>query len=653
MANKLKKTQVMGNLWLWIVFALVEVVVLYINYVPGTYLIGWDNTVPEFNLKLNLVRILNSVWQEYRGVGILDGMAHGANIMHWVYIALLSLVLPQNLVRYVFMGLAHVVGGIGMLFLLRYLTGQKNWVGAMVGAIFYMFNFGVVQVFYAPLELFVIHFAMLPWAIWVLMRYMEEGKGKWLKWFGVVNLLGVSQAHVPSIAIVYGLVLLLVFLVVPIKQGLSRLRMGVVLLGILVVVNAFWGLPYIYSTVKNAGVIAHSKINEMTTQEVFLRNNAFGDFKNVALMRSFNLDYMDYRTGGESDYMLAPWREFIDQLVVLSLSWVFFGFVVVGLVRVLWFRERRWIAVACMWLMGFLFLGSDIPVVGIFSWFLRTYIPLFEQVFRFTFTKFGIVYVLGYSGLLVYGLSWLVERFGSIVRGAAVGFVLVGIVAYSWPAFQGNWFYSELKQEIPIGYFQLMSFFSDQDYSERVAVLPSPAYWGWTTNRWGHRGAGWLWQAIPHPMLDRAFDAWSQYNEQYYWELSTAVNEGDAAKLRHVWDKYAVRWVVTDRSILDTTSPKPIDPDNLHRLVSESGGKLVRQFGGLLIYRVGEETGVQRFVAAPKEWVEVASGFRFDWTDRVFEAKGDYVQDKETFSSHYLWSLFSNKAVADQEYVVE
>src|SRR3989338_4505961 len=129
MANKLKKTQVMGNLWLWIVFALVEVVVLYINYLPGTYLIGWDNTVPEFNLKLNLVRILNSVWQEYRGVGILDGMAHGANIMHWVYIALLSLVLPQNLVRYVFMGLAHVVGGIGMLFLLRYLKGQKNWAG--------------------------------------------------------------------------------------------------------------------------------------------------------------------------------------------------------------------------------------------------------------------------------------------------------------------------------------------------------------------------------------------------------------------------------------------------------------------------------------------------------------------------------------------
>jgi len=50
------------------------------NYTPGTWLLGWDNLVPELNLKLNITRSLSAVWQEYQGLGLLGGMAHAADL---------------------------------------------------------------------------------------------------------------------------------------------------------------------------------------------------------------------------------------------------------------------------------------------------------------------------------------------------------------------------------------------------------------------------------------------------------------------------------------------------------------------------------------------------------------------------------------------
>ncbi len=69
--------------WPVLVLVCVSLLLFVTNCTPGTYLIGWDNTVPEFNLELNFQRILHGVWQDYRGLGTLDGMAHSANIVHW------------------------------------------------------------------------------------------------------------------------------------------------------------------------------------------------------------------------------------------------------------------------------------------------------------------------------------------------------------------------------------------------------------------------------------------------------------------------------------------------------------------------------------------------------------------------------------------
>ena len=77
--------------WPIILILAVSGFLFYQNYVPGTWLTGWDSTQPELNFKANLIRDLNAIWQEYRGVGVLDGMAHAANLVHLAYIWILSL----------------------------------------------------------------------------------------------------------------------------------------------------------------------------------------------------------------------------------------------------------------------------------------------------------------------------------------------------------------------------------------------------------------------------------------------------------------------------------------------------------------------------------------------------------------------------------
>ena len=63
----------------------------------------------------------------------------------------------------------------------------------------------------------------------------------------------------------------------------------------------------------------------------------------------------------------------------------------------------------------------------------------------------------------------------------------------------------------------VFSFFSTQDDQGRIAILPSYTFWNWRYRNWGHIGSGFLWYGIEQPLLDRAFDPWSFYNEQFYY----------------------------------------------------------------------------------------------------------------------------------------
>ena len=79
------------NKWPFFIIVILEIILFITNYKAGTFLVGWDNLFPELNITENLRRNLFAIWQEYRGLGLPDGMAHAANLPHTLFIWFLSL----------------------------------------------------------------------------------------------------------------------------------------------------------------------------------------------------------------------------------------------------------------------------------------------------------------------------------------------------------------------------------------------------------------------------------------------------------------------------------------------------------------------------------------------------------------------------------
>src|SRR3990172_8062705 len=366
---------------------LIETLLFKSNYVSGTWLTGWDSTQPELNISEHFSRNLGAVWQEYRGLGVLDGMAHAANLVHTSYIWVLSQFLEASFVRYFFVFLMHGLGGLGIYYLVRFLFKKEveplKTLVASIASVFYLFNPATIQMFYAPLELFIIHFGFLPWLILTLLKYLESGKKKDLLLLFAVNLLAVSQAHVPTIFIVYALFVAMVLVFHLIKNYKNNIKAVVLVFVVLFATNAFWGLPYIYSAYKNARTITSAKINELSNPEIVLRNEAFGDLKSVALMRGFSLDYEDWKGEGEFGYQMESWRNYWQKAPIELFGLALFGLAIVGIIFALFAREKSIYPFIAIFAFSILNLGARIPIVSFIRGLIWNFLPYYEEVFRF------------------------------------------------------------------------------------------------------------------------------------------------------------------------------------------------------------------------------------------------------------------------------
>lgn len=615
-----------------VLIIIAEVILFKANYVPGTWLIGWDSTQPELNFKAHLLRDINAVWQEYRGLGVLDGMAHAANIVHLFYVWLLSLFLAPNVIRYVFVVLMHAIGGLGIYFLLRYLLRNKSkavkTTASLAASFFYLFNPGTIQMFYVPFEVFIIHFGFLPWLLLVLVRYLDSGKKKDLAAFVVFNILAISQSHVPTIFIVYALSVF-VFLLFYLLRGFRNIwRRVLTVVLLLFAINSFWGLPYIYSSFKNAQTITASKINTLSNYEIVLRNEAFGDLKSVSLLHGFNLDYEDWQEGEEFDYQFKDWRDFWLKSEVERIGFVFFGLSILGMVIAIARRKKEIYPFIVLFLIAFINLGSGIPVVSFVRKLIWTYVPYYEEVFRFFFTKFIILYALSLAVLLGFALERIFSlkkiKFLSIVFSAG----LIGAVVWTnLPVFEGEFLYHKLRIEVPSEYFRVFEFFNKPTNEGRVAILPQPSLWGWEFNQWGYRGSGFIWQGIDNPTLHRSFDPWSSYNEGYYHELSQAVYAKDLRAFEGVLEKYQVSWIVLDGYIFQPGGwPQALFFEEIKDLLEDSEHiKKAQEFGEMAVYRTDLTTGSKKYIWAPESFVEIGNELDYSRRDLLYLQEGDYI----------------------------
>jgi len=651
---------------------LVWLLVVRANYTPGTWLTGWDNLHPEFNFSLSLSRSLNAVWQEYQGVGLLGGMGHASDLGRQILLWVASLVLPTSTLRYVWHFSMLLLGPLGVFFLLKNLLYSHSdttvLLASVVGSLFYLLNLGTVQNFYVPFEPFSTFYGFLPWSLYFLLHFLNQKTRENFLLFTAVGVLLTPIGYVQTVFVVYVLVLAVIlagYIIERKKRGEKVGLLPITLIGgTILAVNAFWLLPSAYFTLTNAEVTVEAKTNQLSTEETFLRNQAFGGLQDVFLLRGFWFDFSDFNESGELEYILKPWREHYQNPWVLSLGYLPFALVIGGVYFSVKSKLRwRYGLVGIFILSLMMLIGENIPT-GFVMYLLRVVVPLFRQVFRSPFTKWVVPASLAYSLFLGIGVFWIgevVKRKNLIVSYLFFTIIAGVVFLLSAPAFKGYFLYPRVKQTIPSAYFSLFQYFQEQNKNNRIANFPQFSFWGWQWHDWssfsqsGYRGSGFLWYGIEQPILDRAFDPWSQENEQYYWEMRFAFTNQNSEAAARVLQKYGVSWVLLDTTLKNHHSHALVDYQKEKDFLSKVPDlSLEKQFDFLYVYTFNKEKN-NSFVSLVSDLPQVSSSFCYAWEDEAFTDFSHYYLDKNSgdYGTTYLFpTLFTNRSQEEMEFQI-
>ena len=608
------------------------------NYQKGTYLLGWDSLQTELNPSLAVKRAVFSGWQEYQSFGLTSGMAHAADLVRASFLWLVSFLLPQSIVRYFFHLLMVYLGGLGLFVLLKYLGFSKDrQILAFIGASFYMLNLGTVQIMSLPFEPFSVFLGMLPWEIYVFLKFAYAKKvTPWLL-FGLilVNILATPQAYLQTLFVVYMLCLgFLSFGMFLEDYNAKLVKRFMIAFGLIISVNLFWILPQTYFLSTSVSVVKESKINQLATDIVNRQNHEKGTLQDFARLEGFYYDLYDTT----NNLIFKPWHVHFSNFFVNVLSYIPFIIVLVGFFKI----HRSHYGFVSIFILVSLMLLSNTVAFSYINSIIFSH-DFVNQIFRSPFTKFIVPFSLVYSYLFASGLEVIYNKYieknndnkalESIIF-TSVTFLL--IVIYSLPAFLGNYFASGARVNLPNSYLETIEYFKSQDKNKRIALLPDYTFWGWFSHKWGYDGSGFLWYGIEQPVVSRTFDVWSLNSESYFWEIKDAIESIDAPKFEEVVSKYQIDYFILEKSLNPVSSiEEGMQYDQLKRIFENTEKvQLVRSLDGIDIYEVVHDRNIKDLVSFAKDMPDVGPAFRITNDDNAFSDLKTY---KTTYDTEYFY----------------
>ncbi len=620
----------------WPIIALLFItgILIFLNFEPNTYLTGWDNLHPEFDIKENIRRTIFSVWQEYRGPGLLGGMAHAADLPRVLLIGvLLALKIAPELLRYITTFVPLVLGPLGV-YLLFYnhlfkgkLDSKTIQFASFLGALYYLLNLNTLQTFFVPFETFTSFYGALPWLLFFLLSYLTHPQKRNLFFLYIVSFLSAPSFYVESIFLVF-FVAILPFLVEFLKQQKSKikhLKTTLLSLASLTLPHLFWLLPVAFFVITNGHVPEQARNNLLSSPETYARNLQFATFKDTALMKGYLFNYLDLGQDNKYTYLLSVWRNHLDIGIVNLLGFLAFTLVLTGLYysfkkKFAW--TKSFVALLCLCL--FFLLGGGLLI--------NNQIPLIGELFRSPFTKFSIPLSLSYSFFFAIGTIFLLDLFtflhSRLTFYLTLFTVTFSLVVFMSPAFSGHLISPSMRLAIPEEYFSLFNYLKSQNQSSRIANFPQFSHWGWQSYDWGYRGSGFLWYGIRQPLLDRAFDVWDKNSEKYYEEISTALYSNNQSNFENVLDKYAVDFLLLDEHLSLPGNATDSGLVTLKKYLTNSNKFILDQkFGdSLSLFKLNKNTQTENFLSVQNP-LDILHPFanlslrpNTDWTQ-----KGDFI----------------------------
>lgn len=552
---------------------------------------------PEFDFPLNLKRVLFGVWRQEQGVGAVAIHSHMADLPRILFLWLLSPVVPDSFLRYSYFFISLIVGPLGVYYFIRNavfkIVHGENTVmsnaAAFVGGLYYLLNLGTLQHFYVPFEMFAAQYAFIGWLFMLATRLFYKITRRDMLWFIGLSFLASPMAYAATLYYAFVLVLAvylgILCLVTPRKHRFKRaITIGLITLA----VNSYWLLPNIYAIGNHSQEVATSRINIFFSEESFLHNQNYGTLPNILLLKSYLFNWSEHVGNGEFNYLLDEWRTYTNQAHVIAAQLLIVLLIVGGLAFFIKRRNPVLLALLGVAAISVIFLANANPPLGILFSFIRDHVPLFREALRTPYTKFSIPLMLCFAAALAYMTFTLIHHMSYRTSKVFVSYLLIGLISATivlsmWPAFTGNYISRSMRMQIPQEYFQLYKWFSRQPQTGRVAQFPMPSFWGWTYYNWGYQGAGFVWFGIKQPVMDRDFDRWSRFNEQYYREVAFAVYSQNVSLFEDLMEKYGITTLLFDENIIVAdakTGKTQLYANEIKALLAASKKvKLQKQFG--------------------------------------------------------------------------
>ncbi len=640
-----------------IILVFISLFICYKNYTPGTYLTGWDTLHPEFNYGIYLKRIILGAWQSHQGLGSPASQAHASEIPRIMIIGLLDIFFTTNFIRYLFAFLMLILGPMGVYFFLKKIIFKdmgcfSTQAGSFLGGLFYLLNLGTLQHFNVPLEMFLVQYAFLGWVFLFLTSFYQEGRKKDLIWFSVITFFGAPQAHTPTLFYVYVMFLFLyLFLLVVLdlfsiektisKDKSTSLKRGVLIFLFTLLINSFWLLPNIYYGIDKGKEVPLSKIHHLFSEEAFLVNKKFGNIKDISILKNFLFDWGVYTQDDSYGSLLKSWVIHLKKPLVSSIGYSFSFLILIGAVLSVIKKEKKLIPWIFIGFLSVFFILNVNPPFGFIFVFFQENIPLFKELLRFPFTKFSIFLMFAYALFFGYFcflfIDFVNKKLSKIIGATVFLFFSICIFYSSLPAFKGNLINPAMRVSIPDRYFEMFDYFNQKEEYGRVLHLPIHSFWGWVTYSWydrvGYQGAGFLWFGIKQPLIDREFDRWNIANEQPYREISTAIYSQDKDLLQKYLEKYKIRWLILDKSVVSPGLDRKI---LFHKEIEEMFSSIQslsvgKDFGdGLVVYEYSPKESFHRVEKITSNFASGNSLFK-EYFDPIYSKYGNYISgDKVT-----------------------
>ena len=606
--------------------AIVLLFIFISNYRLGTYLIGWDNLMPELNIFMNIKRSLLAVWQQYQGLGLVGGMAHSTDLIRQLMILPFTLILPNSLIRYLWHFFTLALGTFGIYFGLKKHFKFSRFV-CFASSLFYLLNFGTIQNYWVPFEPFSAFWGFFPWLIFSLWEYLDQPNKKNLKKLILFNIIAIPSFYVQTVFLVY--ILAVVAILIPHLKTQFKTSFRTFIL--IICLNAFWLLPFAYF-LKND--VANTKLgigNLIATTETFQRNQYRGTIPDFLLLRGY---YYDFPFGNSS--LMTVWQNHFSNIFVLIAGYL------LGLISIFGLIKNKKKGLFILFFICAVAMLSSTPPFSNINYLIRQ-ISILDQVFRSPFTKFIVPTIFCFTIFFAHSLQFIKNKIFNLI-------IVLLIFLISFPALTGNFIFPRLRQNIPNEYFALFNYFKTQPQDGRISNLPSGNYWGWTNYRSGITGSGFIWYGIKQPILDRAFDVWSLKNEQYYWELNYAIQKQDPELLNNIVKKYHISYIIFDNNVFYTDEPlyarTAIRTRNM--LEQMSNLSLAGKFGQIYVYKTNIDNTFS-IINNPKTIKES----NFFYQDIAYLENGDYLISNNPTITYPFANLFTNRLQSENKFQIK